>query len=111
MVSRKARCNRVSRKEEVSLLCSMALLASSRLAEFDAAPFINIFEAAVDQLIPLRNQVSARATEHEAIVSKAERQYTSKLKELKENFEVCSHASASKAQLIVYRPYLHPSTV
>lgn len=62
---------------------------------FDPAPLIGVFESAVDQLLPLRESLSTRATQAENTVTTAEKSYNAKLQELKRNFEAVSGSYSS----------------
>ena len=55
---------------------------------FDPHVYIKSLEAAVDTLIPLRKQVTDQEGDLLGVVRNAEGSYNSKLKELKDNFEV-----------------------
>jgi hypothetical protein len=58
------------------------------LLAFDPKPFVFTLESAVDSLTPLRRQVASRTKEIESDVLRAEKDHSSKLMELRENFEV-----------------------
>ncbi|KAK9897374.1 exocyst complex component Sec10 [Cystobasidium minutum MCA 4210] len=70
-----------------------SLIAESKQGggAFDPTAFIGALEQAVDELIPLRKDV-ARQTQHaEKQVEAAERQYSSKVKELRDNFNAVNN--------------------
>jgi hypothetical protein len=69
---------------------SMKQLSAFVTLAFDPRPFIATFESAIESLHPLRGQVASRTTEVESDVLSAEKGYSSKLTELRENFEVCN---------------------
>lgn len=56
---------------------------------FDPTAFIAALEQAVDELIPLRKDVAQQTQHAEKQVEAAERQYSAKVKELRDNFNVC----------------------
>jgi hypothetical protein len=96
-----------------SVICSRQSLGSSQIppilhAAFDATAFIGALEQAVDELIPLRKDVSQHTQQAEKRVEAAERQYTAKVKELRDNFNVrqaCSstqHNTVLTASIIYY---------
>jgi len=55
---------------------------------FDPTAFIGALEQAVDELIPLRKDVAQQTQRAEKQVEAAERQYSTKVKELRDNFNV-----------------------
>lgn len=56
---------------------------------FDPKPFIRSFEAAVDKLIAVRKDVQMKTEQMEKSVRVAEREYSKKMVELNNGFEVC----------------------
>ena len=66
------------------------LLICDTLA-FDPKPFIQSFEAAVDQLLAVRKNVQAKTEQMEKGVKVAEREYSKKMAELNRGFEVWNH--------------------
>lgn len=57
-------------------------------AAFDPRPFIQSFEAAVDRLIAVRKDVQTKTEQMEKSVRVAEREYSKKMAELTQGFEV-----------------------
>ena len=55
---------------------------------FDPTAFIGALEQAVDELIPLRKDVAQQTQRAEKHVEAAESQYSTKVKELRDNFNV-----------------------
>ena len=55
---------------------------------FDPTSFISALEQAVDELIPLRKDVAQQTQRAEKHVEAAEGQYSTKVKELRDNFNV-----------------------
>lgn len=71
---------------------------------FDPKPFIRTFEAAVDKLIAVRKDVQAKTEQMEKSVRVAERDYSKKMTDLNQGFEVrgtlCFHSSPVAVGLI-----------
>lgn len=57
---------------------------------FDAKPFIQSFESAVDRLIAIRKDVQDKTERMEKSVRVAEREYSKKMAELNRGFDVCA---------------------
>lgn len=76
-------------KQEPSVYnTSISLSLSNDSIAFDPTPFVQALEQAVDELIPLRKDVTVQTKEAEKQVEAAERQYAAKVKELRDNFNV-----------------------
>jgi uncharacterized protein YkwD len=64
-------------------------------AAFDPAALTKSLESAIYALLPLRQKVTAKTLEYDTTVSVAERDYTNKLVELKDNFQAVSTSFTS----------------
>ena len=71
-----------------SPLYSLTTVPQTRDTAFDAKPFIQSFEAAVDRLISIRKDVQDRTERMEKSVRVAEREYSKKMAELNRGFDV-----------------------
>jgi hypothetical protein len=69
--------------------------SNSTAAVFDPQALTQSLESAIYALLPLREKVAARTNDCDTTVKHAERDYTSKLAELKANFQAVSTSFSS----------------
>jgi hypothetical protein len=77
------------------LLLAANVHSNSTAAVFDPQALTQSLESAIYALLPLREKVAARTNDCDTTVKHAERDYTSKLAELKANFQAVSTSFSS----------------